>query len=140
MIDIELHVNRFKQDNIYLYFGIEFLNTMHTGVDLYIAESSEHVKMLHISSALGEKEFTDGVWSDYAWGENFLWVGNSIGMIWDGEKNVTLPLEGFEFQINKSLFPASRWYFMIHLKRPELFVPDDADNTDIEQWRIIEFN
>ncbi|KPL06332.1 hypothetical protein AMJ86_08805 [bacterium SM23_57] len=130
----------FKQDNTYLYFAIKFLDTMHTGVDLYLAESSEKGKMLHISSALGEKEFMDGVWSDYTWGENLLWVGNSIGMVWDGEKNVTLPLDGFEFQIHKSMFPASRWYFMIHLKRPKLLIPEDADNTDIEKWQIIEFN
>jgi hypothetical protein len=139
-INAENHLRLFaKQDDRFLYFAIEFLDIIHTGVDLYLAASPESRKMLHVSSALGEKDYFAGSWSDYQWGENRMWTANSIGMVWDGEKSVTVPLEGFEFQISKSMFPATKWNFLIHLKRPEFFYPSDADEIDLDRWQVIEF-
>ncbi|MCP4580671.1 MAG: hypothetical protein GY839_03580 [candidate division Zixibacteria bacterium] len=124
----------FKQDSSYLYIGIEFADTMHTGIDLYLAESSDKRKMLHVSSAIGESEYSSNEWLDINWGGNEYWIANSIGSIYvDGKKEV-VPLEGFEFQIDKSMFEKDEWYMMIHLKRPEYFYPESATTESIEQW------
>lgn len=127
-----------KQDSVYLYLGIQFLDTMHTGIDLYLAESAEKVKMLHVSAALGEKDLVEGVWSDYLWGKNDLWVANSIGTIRVGDQKEVVPLEGFEFQINKSMFQKKQLSLMIRLKRPALVCPPDANAKSIENWLVIE--
>jgi hypothetical protein len=126
-----------KQDSEYYYIGFKFTKDMHTGIDLYLADSDDNRKMLHVSSALGEKDYSDGEWSEYRWGENVDWVANSIGMIWDGEKSVSLEPEGFEFQVRKSLLPGDKWTFRIHLKRPELIYPEDNTNQNTDAWSIL---
>jgi len=136
---IDHQMNLFaKQDDKYLYFGIEFVDTMHTGIDLYLAESSFSQKMLHVSSAIGEGEFRQGKWQEPSWGANQLWTANVVGMlIREGERGI-LPLDGFEFQIDKSLFHSKRWYAIIHLKRPDFIHPADADFKKLDTWQIIE--
>jgi len=129
--DINLH---FKQDSTYLYICIEFVNKMHTGIDLYLAKNEGNRKMLHVSSAIGEKTFNEGEWSDYDWGGNKHWIANSIGTIYVDGKNEIVPLEGFEFQIDKSMFNKDEWYLMIHLKRPELIYPENATSESTEHW------
>lgn len=129
----------FKHDRSYIYIGIEFTAAMHTGVDLYVAESSERRKRLHISAALGEMDFVAGSWSDWKWGENALWTANSIGLIIEDGKQEVVPLEGFEFQIDKALFPAKTWHIWIHMKRPELQYPWGAGTEDTENWLEVVF-
>jgi len=63
--DLRLYL---KQDEKYLYIGIEFLKEKHTGIDLYLADSPGNHRMLHISAALGEKEFVDSLWRDTVFG------------------------------------------------------------------------
>ena len=127
-----------KQDNTYLYFAIKFKDAMHTGVDLYFAESPLSRKMLHVSSALGERNFHDGNWLDWIWGENHLWTANAVGMIRkETGEQATLELDGFEFQIDKSMFQNKLWYYMIHLKRPEQTYPPDANPENIDNWLTI---
>ena len=127
-----------KQDNTYLYFAIKFKDVMHTGLDLYLAESSLSRKMLHVSSALGERDFQNGEWLDSVWGENYLWMANPVGLVKQttGEQGV-LELDGFEFQIDKSIFRTDFWYFMIHLKRPDRIYPSDAEPKNIDTWQTI---
>ncbi|MCP4631795.1 MAG: hypothetical protein GY855_02635 [candidate division Zixibacteria bacterium] len=128
-----------RQDCEYYYVGFKFTKDMHTGIDLYLVDSDNNRKMLHVSSALGEKDFSGGEWSEYRWGENIDWVANSIGMIWDGEKNVSLKPEGFEFQIRKKVLPGDKWSFRIHLKRPTLIYPEDSTIEDIKGWQTLDF-
>ena len=127
-----------KQDNTYLYFAIEFKDVMYTGLDLYLAESSLSRKMLHVSSALGERDFQNGNWLDSVWGENYLWMANPVGLVKqsNGEQGI-LELEGFEFQIDKSIFQTDFWYFLIHLKRPEQTYPSDANPKNIDTWQTM---
>jgi len=127
-----------KQDDKYLYLGIEFVDTMHTGIDLYLAESSFSQKMLHVSSAIAQSEFHNGKWPDPTWGGNQLWTANVVGMVVrEGERGI-LPLDGFEFQIDKSLFHSKRWCAIVHLKRPDFIYPTDADIKKLDTWQIIE--
>jgi hypothetical protein len=123
-----------KQDEKYLYLGIQFLKVKHTGIDLYLADSPGNRRMLHISAALGEKEFVDSLWRDTVFGQNYLWTGNVINMyIEDGKSKIVEP-DGFEFQIDKKMFSGKLWYVMMHLKRPEKIYPTLATNLDITQW------
>lgn len=127
-----------KQDSLYLYVGVQFIDTMHTGIDLYIAESKSSRKKLHVSAALGEMDFTDVAWSDWKWGANDLWVANSVGQIVEDGKQKVVPLEGFEFQIHKSLLPGKKWLTFLHLKRPELIFPTDGTQDNVINWMMIE--
>lgn len=127
-----------KQDSIYLYIGLQFIDTMHTGIDLYIADESGIRKKLHVSSAIGEMDRKDGTWSDWKWGSNNLWIANSIGQIIEDGKQKVVPLEGFEFQIDKSLLPGSKWLLYFHLKRPEVKFPESAALENPLTWFIIE--
>lgn len=128
-----------KQDDDYFYLGIKFINESHTGIDLYLADSDQKMKMLHVSSALGEKEFVDAQWSEFIWSENDLWTGNSIGMISVDGKSEFLENEGFEFQIHKSIIESNDWLLMIHLKRPEIVFPINAKNKNTTKWLRMNF-
>jgi hypothetical protein len=123
-----------KQDEKYLYIGIEFLKEKHTGIDLYLADSPGNRRMLHVSSALGEKEFVDSLWRDTVFGQNYLWTGNVINMYFEDGKNKIVEPDGFEFQIDKKMFPGKQWYVMMHFKRPEKIYPTSATDLDITRW------
>ena len=128
-----------KQDSLYLYVGLKFIDTMHTGIDLYIADRAGVLKKLHVSSALGEMDFNDGMWGDWRWGANDLWVANSIGWISEDGRQKVVPLEGFEFQIKKTILPGRRWFAYFHLKRPDFIFPESASEQNTETWFIMEF-
>jgi hypothetical protein len=127
-----------KKDSIYIYIGLQFIDTMHTGIDLYLADTSGFRKKLHVSSAIGEMDFKDGTWSDWRWGANDLWTANTIGQIIEDNKQKVVPLEGFEFQINKSILNGSKWFAYFHLKRPEFKYPENALEENVGTWFIIE--
>ncbi|MEW6365390.1 MAG: hypothetical protein AB1714_12240 [Acidobacteriota bacterium] len=126
-----------NQDRHYLYLGIRFLREMHTGIDLYLAGSSGTPRKLHVSSALGEAEFAAGVWGDIQWGKNALWSANSIGLISENGAQKVVPLEGFEFQISKSLIAGPSWRLFLQLKRPDMKFPKDANPDSTSTWLAI---
>jgi len=127
-----------KQDSVYLYLGLQFIDTMHTGIDLFIADPSGTRKKLHVSSAIGEMDYIEGTWTDWKWGGNEFWIANSIGQIIEDGVQKIVPLEGFEFQINKSILTGSRWLAFFHLKRPESIFPENAAPDNPEKWFTIE--
>lgn len=124
----------FKQDGDYLYLGIKFLADMHTGIDLFLAEPEGVGKKLHVSAALGEADWVNNTWTDIQWGKNHLWTSNSIGLISENGERKVVPLEGFEFQISRSLLPGNNWRLFFHLKRPDKIFPLEADQNDFSNW------
>ena len=124
----------FKQERDYLYLGIKFLDEMHTGVDLFLAENEGRGKKLHVSAALGESNWENNTWTDIQWGKNYLWTANSIGTIIENGERKVVPLEGFEFQISRCLLPGTSWRLFFHLKRPDKVFPAEADSNDISDW------
>lgn len=134
---VSLHL---KHDAVYLYLGIEFQAEMHTGVDLFVGNGGDRRMKLHVSAALGEAEWKDGSWTDIAWGKNTLWMANGIGMIVENGERKVVPLEGFEFQIARSLLPGETWRLFVHLKRPERFVPPGASASASDRWLEVSFS
>jgi len=123
-----------NQDRHFVYVGIRFLKDMHTGIDLYVAAPGQTPKKLHVSSALGDAEFAGGTWGEIQWGKNLLWTANSIMLISDNGEQRVVSLEGFEFQISKSLFSGPGWRLYLHLKRPDLKFPKDASPDSVDAW------
>jgi|GEM_PF-1185608 len=125
---------RLKQDDAYVYLGIRFTGDMHTGCELYLAAGTAPPRKLHVSAALGEAELGDAGWSDMRWGGNIHWTANAIGLIVvEGQRQV-VPLEGFEFQMDKGMFAAKTWRLRIHLKRPDVFFPSASDPQQPGTW------
>jgi len=123
---------RFHATPRYLFLAVVFHGPKHTGIDLHL-HSLGATRMLHVSSALGEKTLVDGTWSDYAWGENAWWTANGIGSIWDGSTSVSLKPQGFEFQIDRrELGPDVALY--IRLKRPAKTLPAGASEDAVKNW------
>ena len=127
---------RVKQSNFYVYIAIIDLDTTHTGIDLYIENPDSSRKLLHISTACGEKDFKDGQWSDFRWGENTLWSGNVVQSIVSDGKTEFLAPDIFEFQISKQLITGKEFKMMIDLKRPGKTGPADASPDDSENWLV----
>ena len=127
-----------KQDENYVYLALKFLQEKHSGIDLYLADSKTNLKNLHISSALGERNFKENEWEEFVWGENILWTGNSIGSFYSDGKMQFLDPDGFEFQIDNTLFKKKSWFLRIHLKRPEFIYPSNTNTDSKENWFEIE--
>ena len=125
----------YHQDDESLFLAIAFLGPKHTGVDLYL-DSKGSTRMIHISTALGERVLTDGQWSDFTWGENSWWSGNTIGTIYEDGRPRFLEPEAFEFQIDRSELGESV-QLLIHLKRPEKLLPSGATEEEHEKWLIL---
>ena len=123
-----------KLDEEFVYLALKFLQEKHTGIDLYLADSETNLKNLHISSALGERNFKDNKWEKFGWGENIFCMGNSIGSVFADGKMTYLDPDGFEFQIDKTMFKRKTWFLRIHLKRPEYIFPISTENNNIENW------
>jgi hypothetical protein len=122
----------FHKDDENLFLAITFRGARHTGVDLYI-HSGGGTRMLHVSSALGEKVLEDNRWSDFKWGQNDWWSANQIGSIYEEGQRRFLEPEVFEFQIDRRGLGANIRLF-IHLKRPEKLLPSGASAEDKEEW------
>ncbi|MCP4221207.1 MAG: hypothetical protein GY765_41660 [bacterium] len=123
-----------KQDKQYIYIGIRFLKVKHTGIDFYLSDSKGNRVKLHISSALSETRWKGTQWQEATWGRNSLWTGNVTCLYFlEGKRKVVEP-EGFEFQIDKKLFPGKFWSMMMNLKRPKKTFPAKATDNDTVNW------
>jgi len=108
---------RAKMDRESLFLAIVFEGPRHTGVDLYL-KSAGKLRLLHISSATGQKEFRDGQWSEMKWGRNHWGTANIIGHIVKEGKTSPLEPEAFEFQLARAELGRDVEVYL-HLKRPE---------------------
>jgi hypothetical protein len=125
--EVRAHKNR---EN--LFVAIVFLGPHHTGVDLYL-RSRGRTRMLHVSSALGERALEQGEWSELSWGRNSWWSANVVGTIVEGDRQRFLEPEAFEFQLDRrELGPEVRLF--VHLKRPEKLLPAGASEARTEGW------
>jgi hypothetical protein len=134
---IELYDNvmlYISQDSQYIYVGIHSTDTTHTGIDLYLQTDRSCRYRLHISSAHGQSEMCDTVWTDMDYCENRRWTSNIVESIFVDGKTEYIAPEIFEYQIERNLIPGSELRLMIHLKRPEKIVPSGATVDSTEEW------
>ncbi|HZS03794.1 MAG TPA: hypothetical protein VFD58_02885 [Blastocatellia bacterium] len=130
-LDAETEV-RVKKDRESLFLAVVFKRPRHTGVDLCL-RSAGKVRMLHVSSALGEGELREGQWSELQWGRNQWWTANPVALVNEqGKQGVSAP-EAFEFQLARAqLGREVELYF--HLKRPEKQLPAGASEDTTDRW------
>lgn len=140
-LEIEERVRLYaKRNGGDLLLAIEFLQDAHTGLDLYIADSEGELHLFHISAALGTGRFRDGEWKMDKWGKNRRWAANQIGLIVEeGERAPTVP-EGFEYQLERSIFADGDLRLAFRLKRPEFAHPHVPEKPDPESWIRLEFD
>jgi hypothetical protein len=122
------------QDSQYVYLGIRSTDTLHTGIDLYIADSRNHRRLLHVSSAHGEQDFADDSADGLTFGVNRYWSSNVVESYYDGGKMQWLAPEIFEFQIDKLLTGSDLFRLMVHFKRPERTCPASAVSDVPDNW------
>ncbi len=122
---------RVMKDRRSLFLAIVFKGARHTGVDLYV-RSGGRVRLLHVSSALGEKDLTAGEEAEVAW-RNDWWTANGIGSVFEDGKMRWLEPEAFEFQLARIRLQTVIDLF-IHLKRPEKRLPTGAVLEKPEGW------
>jgi len=123
-----------KQDAANIFLGINTGEKAHTGLDLYLAAREELQTLLHVSSALGEASYNDGIWSDWQWEQNYRWVSNKIGQWYDGEGERSTEPEGFEFQIDKRMIHSEVIYLALRFKRPEREIPSAEEREAFQNW------
>jgi hypothetical protein len=134
---------RIQHDSQYIYIGLNDyapwitstdIDTNHTGIDLYVDDTKGNMRLLHISSALGEKQFIDGKWSGMNMAEHFDWTGCIVQSIFVDNKNQYVAPKNFEFQINKKILPENSFRMMIKYKRPGKIAPPDANPDSSSTW------
>ena len=121
-----------KKDRESLFLAVVFKGPRHTGVDLYL-KSAGKVRMLHVSSALGEREFREGQWSEVKWGRNHWWAANPIGLVSEEGKQRVIEPEAFEFQLARAQLGRDVEIYL-HLKRPEKRFPAGASQDATDRW------
>lgn len=121
-----------KKDQASLFLGVVCKGPRHTGIDLYL-KSADRVRMLHISSALGEREFQEEQWSEMQWGSNDWWTANQIGLIAEEGKQRIIAPDAFEFQIARTQLEQEVGVYL-HLKRPEKRFPQGEFQGAPERW------
>ena len=121
-----------RKDRDHLFLAIVFKGPRHTGVDLYL-RTKGLTRMLHVSSALGERTREGGSWSAIAWGRNSWWTANTIGMVAEDGQRRFLEPDAFEFQIARTALGDAAELF-VHLKRPEKRLPAGASETADGGW------
>lgn len=127
-----------KEDGLYLYLAVFSPSRRHTGLDLYLADADGPRIRLHVSEALGDAPFLDGRWGEMRWGENRGWTANMIGGVVEEGVTRFLAPEAFEFQIDLELLGPEPWYAFVHLKRPELMLPEAASLEDPHSWAVLD--
>lgn len=125
-----------KADSQYVYLCISPTDTVHSGVDLYVDNLAGDIFNLHISSAHGQRFLIDTLWEEMDWGSAGHWTANLVQSIWVDGRTQYLAPEAFEFQIDRHLLPGDSFKIMLHLKRPTLFVPENADMLSSEGWLL----
>jgi hypothetical protein len=123
---------RLKKDRSSLFLAVVFKGPHHTGVDLYL-KSAGRTRMLHVSSALGEKELRSGEWSEMNWGRNTWWTANTVGLINEQGKARPLAPDAFEFQISRQEIGRNIDLYL-ELKRPDKRLPSAASPDSADQW------
>jgi hypothetical protein len=121
-----------KKDARNLFLAIAFKGPRHTGVDLYI-RCRDGVRMLHVSSALGEARCLAGQKTEISWSLPRWWSANAIGVINVDGRSQFLEPDAFEFQIARSELGVEANIY-IHLKRPEKHVPPGAGESTEDNW------
>ena len=126
---------KIKQDSIYVYIGIKFLNEKHSGIDLYISDHKDYKRMLHISSTLASKQIGNYEWGKVLWELQAGWTGNTVGIYYDenGKMKIIEP-DGFEIQICKSFLKTTELRLRFHLKRPEKVLPEHSSENNSGNW------
>lgn len=128
-----------KADSEYVYFNIRDLDTVHTGVDLYIANESDDAFIFHVSSAHGLRMLVDTNYVDQLWGGQKDWSANLIQIVVENEQQVFKAPDIFEYQISRSYF-SDDFKLMIGFKRPDKKVPETAVETDPGTWLSLNLN
>ncbi len=123
-----------KHDARFVFVGVRFGATGHTGLDLYLAPEGAPARRLHVSAALGDATWSEPGWGELRWGENTDWTANSVGLITVDGRQQTVPSEGFEVVIARSAMPEGSFSLMVHLKRPDLVLPATADPERPATW------
>ena len=129
---------RMKQDSQYVYLNIADGDTIHSGLDIYLDNMSGDILMLHVSSAHGERRMHDSGWSEMTFGPPEHWSSNIVENIFEDGRMKFISPEVFEFQIDKSLLPSRSFKLMVHLKRPEMWMPPKADTLSSRDWIEVE--
>jgi hypothetical protein len=125
------------QDSQFVYLGIRSTDTLHTGIDLYIADDRNHRRLLHTSASHGQQDLDDDSADGLTFGINQYWSSNVVESFYEEGKMHWVAPEIFEFQIDKVLTGSDRLRLMIHLKRPEKICPLGAVPDSVDNW--IEF-
>jgi len=123
-----------KQDENYLYIGIQTLQSTHTGLDFYMAAGPDRELLFHVSSAFADAVFENGSWSEWIWEQNRWWAANKIGTYYEEKNRRSSQPEGFEFQIDKAKIRWDLVYLAFHLKRPEYMIPSSQDREAFRNW------
>jgi hypothetical protein len=126
-----------KRDHEFLYIALFSPLRRHTGLDLYLADADGPRIRLHVSGALGEASFLRGGWEELRWGENRQWTANMIGGVVETGVTRFLAPEAFEFQIHLDMLGAEPWRCFVHLKRPELILPEGASVDHPDSWALL---
>lgn len=124
-----------KHDARFLYVGVRFGASGHTGLDLYLAPEGAPARRLHVSAALGDATLSGSGWGELRWGENTDWTANSVGLITVDGRQQNVPSEGFEVVIARSAMPEGSFSLMVHLKRPDLVLPATAAPERPATWQ-----
>jgi hypothetical protein len=135
LLDAETEL-RVHKDPERLFLGVLFKGPRHTGIDLYL-KAEGGTRMLHVSSALGDRMMQHGEWSEIVWGRNSWWTANPIGSIVEEGKQRFLEPQAFEFQIDRAALGDSVRVF-IHLKRPEKRLPPEASEDREDGWLLLD--
>jgi hypothetical protein len=121
-----------QKDARHLFISVRAKTSAHTGVDLYV-KCRDDTRMLHVSSTLGERVLHDNQWSDIVWGRNLWWTANPVCVFMEGDRQIVMAPECFEFQLLRSELGSEVAVF-IHLKRPEKKLPVNAEPERADHW------
>jgi hypothetical protein len=126
-----------KQDSQFVYLCVFDRDTSHSGIDLYLDNLAGDIMTLHVSSARGERRKSDTGWSEISFKPPSWWTANVVESIFEEGRMKFLSPPVFEFQIDKLKLPSRTFKLLLHLKRPELWIPSAADTLSSADW--IEF-
>jgi hypothetical protein len=123
-----------KQDSLYVYLCFVDRDTIHSGIDLYVDNLAGDILLLHVSSARGQSRLTENNWSEMDFGSQELWTSNILDNIFIDGKMKFLSPDVFEFQIARELLSSGTFKFMVHLKRPDIWIPANMDTMSSLKW------